>query len=98
MVVEVFAAFRETGPRVVGVYPCAGFDIGSGDRDGIAVLYDGFPAEDRLQRDLVTAGDLFLCGHCDRACGDGFTGVNRMQGDGNVVSGMDLNDIHFSSP
>ena len=98
-VIAVLDLTGEVRVDVVGVHPGAGHGVRRGVADGKAVFDDVFAAFDGRNGHLVALGDVLnggdggvIDGDC-RAFGDG------MQGDDDVVLGVDLNgDRHKMSP
>ena len=98
-VIAVLDLTGEVRVDVVGVHPGAGHGVRRGVADGKAVFDDVFAAFDGRNGHLVALGNVLnggdggvIDGDC-RAFGDG------MQGDDDVVLGVDLNgDRHKMSP
>ena len=98
-VVAVLNLAGEVRVDVVGVHPGTGHGVRRGMADGKAILDDVFPLFDGNNGHLVALGDILDGGdggvidRDGRALGDG------MQGDDDVIFGVDLNgDGHKMSP
>ena len=84
---------------VVGVHPGAGHGVRRGVADGKAVFDDVFAAFDGRNGHLVALGDVLNGGDCGVIDGDCRAFGDGMQGDDDVVLGVDLNgDRHKMSP
>ena len=98
MVVGIISAFGEPGAHIVRVHPGTRSDIFRCDSNRVSEFDDVGTARNITQGDLVSAWNILERRNASSVCRISFFAVQLFQGNGNIIIGMDFDQIHGNPP